>query len=156
MRLLCVDFGNICRGPLAEAVLRHRLGAAGVEAGVESAGIRIVQSGDPPDPRAIAAAERRGYDLTRIRCEPLSDKTLTDFERVLVVDRTVFSAVEATMRHANVKLHRLRFLHPDGVEIPDPFDGNRESFEQALDLIEEAAEGIVTSLSNRPWPQKPR
>lgn len=154
MRLLCIDLGNICRGPLAEAVLRHRLGAAGVEAGVESAGIRIVQSGDPPDRRAIAAAERRGYDLTTIRCEPLSDKTLTDYERVFVVDRTVFGAVEAAMRDAKADLSRLRFLHPDGVEIPDPFDGNRESFEQALDLIEEAAEGIVASLSRGMGPQQ--
>ncbi|MGF1444794.1 MAG: hypothetical protein ACFBRM_01170 [Pikeienuella sp.] len=144
MHLLCIDFGNICRGPLAEVVFRQKLGAAGLPAKVESAGISIIEPGVPPDPRAVQVARAKGYRLDDKRCRPLSGIEIAQFDVWLAVDRYVQDHLRTWPLPTNGR--RVRLLHPEGIEILDPHDGTMEDFERALDLIEEAAEVFAARL----------
>ena len=65
-KVLIVCLGNICRSPTAEAVLRSRAKALGVNVKVDSAGTIGYHQGNPPDPRSKAAAEKRGYSFKGI------------------------------------------------------------------------------------------
>ncbi len=143
MRLLCVDLGNLCRGPMAEAVLGARFRAAGLPVEVASAGIEVVQAGDPPDPRARAVTEARGYSLAGLSCRRLRAEDLARADEVLALDRYVLARILPAAPG------RARLLHPEGLEIADPYDGPGEEFARALDLIEDAADGLVARLARR-------
>ncbi len=145
MRLLCVDFGNVCRGPMVEAVLRARLGRAGLVEAVESAGISVVSPGEPPDPRARAVAAARGYRIEGFRARALASADFARYDRVFAVDRYVLDGLLAQAPAA--RAGGLRLLHPEGVEIADPYEGATEDFVRALDLIEDAADGLAAALA---------
>ncbi|MDF1524122.1 MAG: hypothetical protein P1P87_15060, partial [Trueperaceae bacterium] len=86
-RVLFVCTGNICRSPTAEGVLRTLAARAGIALEVDSAGLLAAHAGEPPDPRARAAAARRGYDLDALRARPLRAEELSAFDHVWVMDR---------------------------------------------------------------------
>ena len=88
-RVLMVCMGNICRSPTAEAVLRSKLAQAGLAHHVEvdSAGTHGYHTGEGPDPRAVAAAARRGYDLAALRARPVQADDFERFDLVLAMDQ---------------------------------------------------------------------
>ena len=150
-RVLMVCLGNICRSPTAEAVLRARLHAAGWGAriAVDSPGTQA-DRGHPPDPRAQAAAARRGYDLSALRSRPMARDDFERFELVLAMDQ---DNLEWLQRRCPPPLrHRLRLLLAVGLpgqdmhEIPDPYYGGPDGFECTLDLIEQACRGLIVEL----------
>lgn len=151
MRLLCVDLGNICRGPMAEAVLRRRLTERCPDIVIDSAGIDIVTAGVPPDPRAIAAAGARGYRLDGIRCRALDPADCEGFTLLLAVDRYVLDRLRTVCTVAERR--KARLLHPEGVEIADPYEGSMEDFGLSLDMIEEAVEGLAIHLRQARGPR---
>ena len=80
--VLFVCMGNICRSPTAEGVFRHVVNEAGLEEQItaDSAGTHAYHIGEPPDRRAMAAAERRGVSLSEIRARRISESDFEDFE----------------------------------------------------------------------------
>lgn len=150
MKILLVCMGNICRSPMAEAVVRHMLNSDGLSASttVDSAGTHDFNVGLPPDPRARLAALRRGYDLSGMRARRIRPEDFERFDRILAMDRSNL----ATLRAACPTQHRHKlalFLdyasgHED--EVPDPYGEPQESFELVLDRIEDAARGLVRAL----------
>lgn len=90
MRILMVCTANICRSPTAEAVMRHRLGRAGLLDRIEldSAGTRAGSTPMPADPRSIAHAARRGYDLTLLRSRPVTRLDFDRFDLIVPMDRS--------------------------------------------------------------------
>ena len=97
LSVLFVCMGNICRSPTAEAVFRAKVEAAGLadRVTVDSAGTHAYHVGDPPDPRSVAAATTRGYDLSGLRGRQLSTYDAERFDHVLVMDR---ANLERTVR----------------------------------------------------------
>ena len=89
MKIVFVCTGNICRSPTAEGVLRHKLAEAGwaERHTTESFGLGGWHVGDPPDGRAVAAAARRGYDLSQIRARKFKAKHFREAGLVLAMDR---------------------------------------------------------------------
>lgn len=155
LRILMVCMGNICRSPTAEGVLRHRLDMLGLGAriAVDSAGTYGGHAGDPPDPRAVRHAARRGVDLSRLRARLV---TAADFERfglVLAMDEDNLEALER-WRPAAAPAPRLlmEFARRPGAPrtVPDPYYGGPEGFELVLDLIEDACDGLVERLQRDP------
>ncbi|MEJ6389660.1 low molecular weight protein-tyrosine-phosphatase [Gymnodinialimonas ulvae] len=129
--ILVVCLGNICRSPTAEVVLRAHLPGARID----SAGTGSWHIGKPPYPPAIEAAEARGYDLTRLRARRVTPADFDAFDLVLAMDSDNLADLRDMAPEAdNIAL----FLEPvGGGAVPDPyFTGD---FDQALDLIEEAA-----------------
>jgi protein-tyrosine phosphatase len=154
MRVLFVCLGNICRSPTAEAVLRTLAAREAPELSLEvdSAGTSGYHLGQPPDPRTRQAAARRGYDLNALRARIVEPTDFERFDLILAMDRENLSVLR---RRAPSSAHeRLRlFLEfaPQGApeDVPDPYYGGPNGFEEVLDLVEAAARGLLTHLRQR-------
>jgi protein-tyrosine phosphatase len=151
-RLLFVCLGNICRSPTAEGVMRAvaarelpRLPLL-----VASAGTANYHVGEPPDPRTVATALRRGYDLSAQRARQVSSSDFGRFDYLLAMDRVNLAHLERLRPRgatAAVGLF-LEFAPESGFEeVPDPYHGGAADFERVVDLCEAGARGILRSLS---------
>lgn len=154
IRILLVCTGNICRSPTAEGVVRAMAARAGLADRVEldSAGTHGFHVGAPPDRRSLAAAARRGYDLSGLRARRVGDADFLRFDLILAMDRDnlawLLQACQPGQRH-KLKL----FLDYAGDcatdEMPDPYYGGAAGFEHVLDLTEAAARGLIDRLRPR-------
>ena len=142
--VLVVCTGNICRSPTAEGVLRAEVERRGLgkQVRVESAGTHDYHIGDAPDPRSVRHAKRRGYDLSELRASQVSRADFDRFDYILAMDRghlRILRSLAPENARAKVGL----FLEPStrwtGEDVPDPYYGGPEGFEQVLDMVEEAA-----------------
>jgi protein-tyrosine phosphatase len=143
MKVSVVCLGNICRSPMAAAVLRHAVAEAGLDDVVEvdSAGTAGYHVGDPADPRARAALRRRGYDDTHTaRRFAATDFAGTD--RVYAMDAANLADLQR-LAPAPDDAERVVLLRGTG-EVPDPYYD--DSFDRALDLIEAAVPAIIADL----------
>lgn len=154
-RILFVCMGNICRSPTAEGVFRKLLAerAPELEVVIDSAGTHGYHDGAPPDPRACRAAERRGIDLRPLRARRVTPEDFERFELVLAMDEQnrEFLLEVCPPEYQ----HRVRLLlefapHLSLREVPDPYYGGSTGFERVLDLVEEAAVGLIEHLRNTP------
>ena len=155
IRVLFVCLGNICRSPTAHGVLQTKIIERGwqYQVEVDSAGTAAWHAGKAPDSRSAAAAARRGYDLSTLRARQVTAADLDYFDYVLAMDEN--------------NLQQLRMLCPAGSrtkpqlllqqfgqrfslsEVPDPYYGGESGFEQVLDLIEDACEGLLRDIEQR-------
>lgn len=150
-RVLFVCLGNICRSPTAEAVFREQLRreAAGLAVEVDSAGTHGYHAGEPPDARAIAAAARRGIDMSDLRARMVEPADFERFDLVLAMDEQNLRRLHrlAPAEHR----HRLRLFleYAPGLgrrDVPDPYYGGETGFEEVLDLVEAASRGLLAAL----------
>lgn len=151
MKILFVCTGNICRSPTAEGVARRWIAMSGLEGQVhvESAGISGHHVGESPDPRSQTAAQRRGYDLSRLRARKVEPRDFAEFDLLLAMDRDHFhylrdKAPEGT-RH---KVRMFLSFAPRGSrdDVPDPYYGGAKGFDAVLDLCEEAVQGLLEEI----------
>ncbi|WP_433163600.1 low molecular weight protein-tyrosine-phosphatase [Kribbella sp. CA-247076] len=130
--------GNICRSPIGEVVLRAKLAEAGIDdVVVTSSGTGGWHTGDPMDPRAAAALRRRGYDGSAHRAQQFRADWFGDRDLVLVMDSGHHS--ELTRRGGTVQLFA-------EIDVPDPYYGEDDGFDEVLDQIEKAADIWVGRL----------
>jgi protein-tyrosine phosphatase len=154
MRILFVCLGNICRSPTAEAVLRALAAREAPELAIEvdSAGTAAYHAGEAPDPRTRQAAARRGYDLTALRARIVEPGDFERFDLILAMDR---ENLQVLRRRAPAGAHErlrlfLEFAPQEGPEdVPDPYYGGPNGFEEVLDLVEAAARGLLAHLRQR-------
>jgi len=154
VRVLFVCLGNICRSPTAEGVFRHVVREAGLLEHIEidSAGTHAYHIGEPPDARAQAAARRRGIDLSALRGRRAEATDIERFDYVLAMDAENYENLLAIcplgLEH-KVRLF-LEFApeRPER-EVPDPYFGGDAGFDRVLDMIEEAAQGLLADLRER-------
>jgi protein-tyrosine phosphatase len=153
MRILFVCLGNICRSPTAEAVFRHKLAQAGLtqQVQVDSAGTGDWHVGKAPDSRTVRAARLRGYDLAPLRGRQVSVEDLQRFDLILAMDLNNLRHLQAMpcrSTGAEVDLFLRRYgLATD--EVPDPYYGGEDGFEQVLDLVEQACEALLVEVRGR-------
>ncbi|MDH4107474.1 MAG: low molecular weight phosphotyrosine protein phosphatase [Gammaproteobacteria bacterium] len=152
VRVLFVCMGNICRSPTAEGVFRKLVSDAGLaeHVHIESAGTHAYHVGEPPDRRAQAAAERRGVTLADIRARRVSEQDFDLFDLILAMDRDNLEALLAQAgeerRRADVRLFLEYSAAAREQDVPDPYYGGAAGFERVLDLVEEAAAGLLREL----------
>lgn len=155
MRILFVCLGNICRSPTAEAVLREIAAREAPELSIEidSAGTAAYHVGNPPDSRTRAAALRRGYDLSALRARVVEEEDFGRFDLILAMDRQNLASLRRRAPAALRQRIRL-FLEfapdSDAMDVPDPYYGGPNGFEEVLDLVETAARGLLRQLRERP------
>jgi protein-tyrosine phosphatase len=151
-RLCFVCLGNICRSPMAEAVMRSMLVDAGLDATVElcSAGTGVWHVGEEADPRAAAALARAGYDASAHRARHFTGDWFARNDLVLAVDHSTLSALEQLAPpQQRGKLRLLREFDPqaDGdLDVPDPFYGGRTGFDEVLAMVERSCRGLLEYL----------
>jgi protein-tyrosine phosphatase len=152
LRILAVCLGNICRSPAAAAAIEEAAREAGVEVEVDSAGTGSWHIGQPPHPEAVAAGVRAG-----LRIDGRARRvTPSDFERydvILAMDRSNLRdlADMAPSKALRAKLRLFRTYDPlsDEDEIPDPWGGPSEGYEETIRLVRSAAKGLVDDLVAR-------
>lgn len=151
-RVIFVCTGNICRSPTAEGVARGLAATHGVDHLFEfdSAATHGYHVGKPPDPRTIAAARRRGYDLAPLRARRVTEFDFIRFDYVLAMDRGHLELLQRACPQPHQKKLGLflefgRRFEED--EVPDPYYGGVQGFEHVLDVIEDAATGLILKLS---------
>lgn len=152
LRVLMVCMGNICRSPTAHGVFEHLVRQAGLQEriAVDSAGTHGYHVGAPPDARAQQHAARRGYDLSGQRARRLLERDFQDFDLVLVMDAANESQARALCAPAyRERLRRLTDFCSavPAHEVPDPYYGGADGFEQALDIVEDACRGLLAALA---------
>ena len=151
-RILFVCMGNICRSPTAEAVFRDLLQREAAHQAIEadSAGTHAYHVGSAPDARTIAAARRRGIDMSHLRARIVEPADFDRFDLLLAMDEQNYRhllGIAPPERRDRVRL--LLEFAPGEVrrEVPDPYYGGATGFEEVLDLVEEAARGLLQELT---------
>ena len=144
-QVLIVCTGNICRSPTAEGVLRAAVERRGLSdrVFVASAGTHDYHVGEAPDPRSVKHAKRRGYDLSALRASQVAREDFDRFDYILAMDRGHLRILRS-IAPADARAKLGLFLEPSarwkGEDVPDPYYGGPEGFEEVLDMVEEAAE----------------
>ena len=151
MRVLFVCMGNICRSPTAEGVFREfvQRHAPELDLEIDSAGTHDYHVGEPPDPRALKAASSRGLDLSALRARQVDDADFERFDLILAMDRVNYEALldrSPAQYRSRIRL-LLEFADDAGRdEVPDPYYGGAKGFEEVLDLLEDAAAGLLAEV----------
>jgi protein-tyrosine phosphatase len=152
--ILFCCMGNICRSPTAEGVVRHVLRSRASELTVEldSAGTHDYHIGAAPDTRAIQAARRRGIDLSGLRARQVSAEDFARFDLVLAMDeQNIADLRRLAPAHLHSRIKLVMEYAPElGVRnVPDPYYGSGHGFEEVLDLLQAASEGLLADLVAR-------
>ena len=151
-RILFVCLGNICRSSSAEEIMRTFIQRKGWEDQIEvdSAGILNYHQGELPDSRMRMHASRRGYNLTH-RSRPVCTADFRDFDLIIGMDDRNIQDLKdrAPSLEAEKKICRMTdFCRNKVVDyVPDPYYGGAQGFENVLDILEDACEGLLTFLA---------
>jgi len=165
-RIALVCLGNICRSPMADVVLNARLDEARLSDRVEvtSCGTGTWHVGEAMDARAAGVLTHAGYDPSRHRAEHFGPDW-HDHDLILVMDRNNLADVRADLpadRHDRVRMFRSYDPQADGVDpdevpdLPDPFYGGADGFDDVLAIVERTADALVRrlGLANGPLAEK--
>lgn len=156
LRILVVCLGNICRSPMAHGVLNRKLERAGLGdwVHVDSAGTGDYHVGKGPDTRARMAAGSRGYDISQLRARQVEPVDFHLYDLVLAADKGNLADLLA-LAPGQPERNKVRLLLAFGSqgtdEVPDPYEGDWADFAHALDLIEDAADGLVAAIARGDW-----
>jgi protein-tyrosine phosphatase len=151
-----VCLGNICRSPTAEAVMRHLVRAAGLDERIriDSAGTGDWHVGEPRDRRSSAVGKQRGIPLGG-RARQFVAADFARFDYVLAMDRQNLATLLALApdEASRAKVRLLRSFHsvdPSGsVDVPDPYYGGPQGFEEVFDICEAACRGLLADIRRK-------
>jgi len=148
-RVLFVCLGNICRSPTAEGVFRALAARAGLPVHADSAGTGGWHAGEPPHPPSVAAARRRGYDLSALRARQVTPGDFTAFDLILAMDRRNLADLgriaPAAGQGARLGLFLDHAPETGLTEVPDPWYSGE--FDRTLDLVEAGCRGLIRDLA---------
>ena len=149
IRVLFVCLGNICRSPLAEGVFRQKVEEAGLldRFLIDSAGTGSWHIGQKADRRMRATATRRGVDLDDLRGRQVHSDDLKHFDHIFVMDRsnlhdTLYLDPDGD-HGTRVRLFREFDPEPDDYQVPDPYYGGPDGFDNVFDIVERTSEAIL-------------
>ncbi len=147
--VLFVCLGNICRSPLADGVLRALAEERGIAVHVDSAGTGDWNLGRAPDPRSQAIARRHGHDISDLRARLVTPDDFRRFDHIVAMDASNLANLEA-MRPADGRAHLSRLLdhapHTGIADVPDPYYGEADGFEETYRLVLAGVEGLLARL----------
>lgn len=147
MKILMVCLGNICRSPLAEGIMLHLIEEKKLNITIDSAGTSNYHIGENPDKRTISNAKKHGIDLSPLVARQFTLSDFDAFDQIYVMDKSNLSNVLALAKTEEHKLKvdlLLNVSHPDQhLEVPDPYFGGEEGFEEVFHLVYKACETIV-------------
>ncbi len=150
-RILFICLGNICRSCTAEEIMRTVLRREGLDKVIEvdSAGLISYHQGEQADARMHSHALRRGYHITHLS-RPVRMTDFYDFDLIIGMDDSNISRLHdlAPSLEAEDKIHRMTEYCTRMVadHVPDPYYGGAQGFENVIDILEDACEGLLQTI----------
>ena len=142
LRILMVCLGNICRSPLAEGIMRSKLTK---EYYIDSAGTGGWHAGEAPDKRSIQTARNHGIDISKQSARKFSITDFDTFDVIFVMDQSNYKDVINLAPNEAAKF-KVQLLLDNSKEVPDPYYGTLEDFEQVYQLLNQACETIARKI----------
>lgn len=150
VNVLFVCLGNICRSPTAHAIFEQKVVDSKLQSQivVDSAGTGDWHLGHSPDERATAAAAKRGFDLSPLRARLVTADDFSVFDYVIAMDNSNLSDLQVMKPDSYLGELNLFLAYgaDDTIEVPDPYYGDGNGFEQVLDLVEQASDGLLNHI----------
>lgn len=145
-----VCLGNICRSPLAEGILKSKINSDSIF--VDSAGTGAWHSGELPDKRSIAVAKKYGVDLTDQRARLFLVEDFDRFDKIYVMDKTNYVSV-CKLAPSPEYIDKVELIlnesNPgENLEVPDPYYGGDNGFDNVYNMLNDACEKIKIKLEN--------
>jgi protein-tyrosine phosphatase len=146
-RVAVVCLGNICRSPVADVVHNARVAEAGLDVTVDSYGTGGWHVGEPMDRRSAATLASAGYDPSRHRAQQFGGAHAAAYDMVLAMDSSHHSELRA-LGVPEERLLMFRAFDPEGAgDVPDPYYGGPQGFDDVLAMIERTSEALVKELA---------
>ena len=150
-KVLMVCLGNICRSPLAQGILESKIDAS-MQIEVDSAGTAAWHSGNKPDNRSILVAKKYGIDISNQKARLFTPDDFNNFDYIYVMDQSNFKNVMqlAPSNNTRAKVEIiLNELYPDeNREVPDPYYGGANGFEEVYNMLDKACNQIIHKIKN--------
>ena len=148
MKILMVCLGNICRSPLAEGILAHKIKQLDIE--VDSAGTAAYHVGKLPDKRSIEIANKYNINLENQRARQVSRADFDEFDIIYAMDTNnsahLISLAETEKERNKIRLI-LNEINPGACEsVPDPYYGGENGFQNVYNMLNEACDKIVKNI----------
>jgi len=152
MKILMVCLGNICRSPLAEGILRQKTKENQHTIIIDSAGTIGIHAGEQPDKRMQATALKYGIDLSTLHSRQITLNDFQEFDRIYAMDESNYSDLQKLARN-EVQKAKVRLLLDENPlnslkNVPDPYYGGQEGFEQVYFLLEETINHLINNLKH--------
>ena len=142
MNILMVCLGNICRSPLAEGILQSKLPSTFT---VQSAGTIDMHRGNKPDIRSIETAINHGVDISKQKSRPFQNSDFEKFDAIFCMDQHNLDDV-LSIAKSNSDRDKVFLILKNGQDVPDPYYGNSEDFEEVYQLLDGACSKIAAEL----------
>ena len=152
--VLFVCMGNICRSPTAEGVFRHVVKQAGMQdhIKIDSAATHAYHIGESPDKRSQATARENGVDISGQRARKAVTEDFDNFDYIIVMDRSNFEDLKwlATNQQQRDKISLFMDYADnwDNTEVPDPYYGGSNGFQDVFDMVTSASHGLLDHISS--------
>ncbi|MBL7789712.1 MAG: low molecular weight phosphotyrosine protein phosphatase [Chitinophagales bacterium] len=143
-----VCLGNICRSPLAEGILKHKLDQRNIEAFVDSAGTGGYHIGSLPDQRSIDIAEKYGINISDQRARKIRSVDFEEFDLIFAMDTYNYQDLRAMAKEAElgkIKMILNESNQRKNMSVPDPYYGGQDGFENVFQMLDLACENIVNN-----------
>ena len=151
MKILMVCLGNICRSPLAEGILQHKVKSAGLSWEVDSAGTANYHVGEPPHKLSQKVAKHNGIDIGCQQCRQFKKEDMLAFDKIYVMDAGNYNDVKRMSRelwNADKTDLLLNELYPgENRGVPDPWSENEEAYHIVFAMIDKACDAIIKKHS---------
>jgi protein-tyrosine phosphatase len=150
-KILFVCLGNICRSPLAEGIMQKLISDKNLTIEIDSAGTSNFHVGETPDYRTVLNAKKHGVDLTPLKARQFSSKDFDEFDAIYVMDKSNMTNVLALAKNKEQEQKVELFLNTlfpnQNMEVPDPYFGGEEGFEDVFNLVYSACEKMIEKYS---------
>ena len=151
MKIMFVCLGNICRSPTAHGIALTKAEQRQKDYQFASSGTSAYHIGEPPDSRSVEHAKRRGYDLSSLRAQQLTRDDFNHYDLVLTMDEQNYQdALNLCPPGSKANLRMLLDFHPssDLKNVPDPYYGGSQGFDNVIELCEQAINALFDQLDN--------
>ena len=151
MKILMVCLGNICRSPLAEGILQHKVWLAGMKWSVESAGTNGYHTNEPPHPLSQKIAKKNGIDISKQRSRKFIADDFLNYDKIYAMADDVLDEMKRIAKNnydaSKVELLLNELLPGKNMDVPDPWYGPEAGYHQVYKMIDEACDAIVIKYS---------
>ena len=151
IKILMVCLGNICRSPLAEGILSSKLPKDKFI--IDSAGTGDYHIGKQPDVRSIAVAKKNGIDITKQKARQFSEKDFENFDYIFAMDNSnqidILELAKTIEEKAKVNLILNELFPEENVDVPDPYFGVENGFDNVYQLLDEVCDIIADKLQRQ-------